>query len=100
MRHPSGALVSTKSYGMAVCLSAVFGVVGIHHFYLGRHLHGLFDMGLTALFIYFFAIDRPLLAMVFLGIDVVHTLLVTVQLLIGAYRDGEGGVVAYPGQFK
>lgn len=100
MRHPSGALISRKSYGAAVCLSAVFGVLGIHHFYLGRHLHGLFDLGLTASFIYFFAIDRAIIGLIFLVVDVLHTLIVTIQLLVGAYRDGEGGIVAYPGQFK
>ncbi len=100
MRHPSGALISRKSYGVAVCLSAIFGVLGIHHFYLRRHLHGLFDLGLTASFIYFFAIDRVIIGFIFLAVDVLHTLIVTFQLLVGAYRDGEGGIVAYPGQFK
>jgi len=39
--------VSPKSYGVAVCLSTIFGVLGIHHFYLGRYLHGLLDVTMT-----------------------------------------------------
>ena len=36
--------VSDRSYGVAVALCGIFGIVGIHHFYLGNHLHGLFDL--------------------------------------------------------
>ena len=42
---------STKSYGAAVSLCGVFGTVGIHHFYLGNWLHGLFDLGLFISFL-------------------------------------------------
>ena len=34
---------SDKSYTIAVCLSAIFGVVGIQHFYLGRIVEALID---------------------------------------------------------
>ena len=99
MRTPQPA-ISRKNYGTAVILSGLFGVLGVQHFYLGRHLHGLFDVGLTIAFIVFFYLDMMALGLVFLVVDVIHTLVVTFQLLVGAYRDGEGAVVAYPGQFK
>jgi TM2 domain-containing membrane protein YozV len=35
-----------KKYTTAVILSGVFGIVGIHHFYLGRWGMGLMDFGL------------------------------------------------------
>ena len=34
---------SEKSYVVAVCISAIFGVIGIHHFYLGRYIEGVID---------------------------------------------------------
>lgn len=34
---------SDKSYTIAVVLSAVFGVVGIQHFYLGRLVEAVID---------------------------------------------------------
>ena len=47
---------SRKSYVIAVCLAAIFGTVGIHHFYVGRWLHGLFDLSLLiAAGIFFFS---------------------------------------------
>lgn len=94
-------MVSRKSYGTAVCLSAVFGVLGIHHFYLGRHLHGIFDMSLTIGFIVFlYFLEQPVIGISLLVVDVIHTFVVTIQLLVGAYRDGEDAIVAYPGQFN
>ena len=100
MRQSIPVDISRKKYSVAVVLSGVFGVVGVHHFYLGRPLTGLFDVGLTIAFIYFFAIGQPLWGAGFLIADIAHSLVVTIQLLIGAYRDGDGAVVAYPGQFK
>jgi hypothetical protein len=32
--------------------------------------------------------------------DVIHTLVVTIMLLVGKTRDGSGRLVGYPGQFK
>ena len=34
---------SDKSYGAAVSLCMIFEMKGIHHFYLGNVLHGIFD---------------------------------------------------------
>ena len=89
---------SDRRYVVAVVLAAVFGVLGIHHFYLGRILHGLFDLGLSLTAIVLFVVGRPAPAMLLLGIDVVHTYAVTFQLLVGACRDGQGRLVTYPGQ--
>ena len=89
---------SEKSYAVAVIISAVFGVVGIQHFYLGTYIHGIADILLTAGFVYFFAIDEPVPAFLLFGIDMVHTWVVTFMLLVGAYRDGKGRLVCYPGQ--
>jgi TM2 domain-containing membrane protein YozV len=43
-----------KSYGIAVSLCGVFGVLGIHHFYLEDYLHGFADLGLFVLAMVFF----------------------------------------------
>ena len=41
-------------------------------------------------------LDLP--GIIVLCIDVVHTFLVTILLLVGAYKDGNGDLVTYPGQ--
>lgn len=99
--------ISDKSYGTSVALSAVFGIIGIHHFYLGNILHGLFDLGLFILSISLYAYSitnfEPsymIWAALFFLVDAIHTIFVTIKLLIGAERDGQGKLVAYPGQFK
>ncbi|WP_259780347.1 TM2 domain-containing protein [Aestuariispira ectoiniformans] len=97
--------VSEKSYGVAVCLSGIFGVLGIHHFYLGRYLHGLVDLGMTlvAFVLYIYGVGAGQGSFVLIGgiifaIDIIHTLWITILLLIGQYRDGNGLLVTYPGQ--
>jgi len=96
--HPGAVLPSEKRYSTAVILSAVFGFVGIQHFYLGRLAEGLLDLGLTAAWVYCFGTGRVLLGVLFLIADVVHALTVTIMLLTGNFRDGDGHVVCYPGQ--
>lgn len=44
---------SDKSYVTAAVLSGIFGVIGIHHFYVGRWGHGLFDLSMTVLVVRF-----------------------------------------------
>ena len=93
--------ISDKSYGTAVILAGIFGILGIHHFYLGRFLMGIFDLSLSiTFFVLLYIAHKPLLGFLFLGIDVIHTVIVTFQLLVGTYKDGEGKIIAYPGQFK
>lgn len=89
---------STRSYTTAVILSALFGYVGVQHFYLGRHWEGILDLGLTLGWIFSFAAGEPILGGLFLVADVAHALLVSILLLTGNFRDGEGCRVCYPGQ--
>jgi TM2 domain-containing membrane protein YozV len=89
---------SDKSYTIAVCLSAIFGVVGIQHFYLGRLVEATIDLGLFIATIYFFLTGQILLAFVTGAIDAIHTFIVTIMLLTGTFRDGRGRLVLYPGQ--
>lgn len=98
----NGAVVvkepSEKSYLVAVILSAIFGVMGIHHFYLGRYVEGIIDFTLFALTIYFFLVGNILWAAVFFAIDGLHTFIITIMLLTGSFKDGSGKYVCYPGQ--
>lgn len=89
---------SDKSYTVAVCLSAIFGIIGIQHFYLGRYLLGITDLSLSILTVISFATDHPLYGLLFFALDFIHTLIVTILLLTGAFKDGKGHVVCYPGQ--
>ena len=90
--------LSDKSYTIAVCLSGIFGVVGIQHFYLGRWVEGTIDLGLLIATYYFFLNGELLLAVLTGTIDGLHTLIVTIMLLTGSFRDGKGRLVPYPGQ--
>ncbi|MFC1883296.1 hypothetical protein ACFL2O_00865 [Thermodesulfobacteriota bacterium] len=89
---------SEESYAVAVCLSAIFGIIGIQHFYLGRHALGLADLALIVLTIYFLISGEFLFALLFFGLDFVHTLVTTSLLLTGSFKDGKGYVVCCPGQ--
>lgn len=93
--------VSPKSFGLAVTLCGVFGLAGIHHFYLGNILHGLFDLGLLIAAIYFFSSDDEMLVlfgMLLLLADIIHSVVVMIYLFIGKTVDGQGRLVMYPGQ--
>ena len=50
--------ISDKSYAVAVTLCGIFGVFGIHHFYLRNYLHGLFDLALFLAGTFFFVKHR------------------------------------------
>lgn len=89
---------SEKNYVVAVCLSGVFGVVGVHHFYLGRYLEGIFDFSMFCLTIYFYATGQIGWALLFFAVDFMHTLVVTIMLLTGSFKDGRGKIICYPGQ--
>jgi TM2 domain-containing membrane protein YozV len=89
---------SPKSYGTAVILSSVLGFAGVHHFYLGRWAEGVLDLGLTIGWIFCFFWGEPLLGVLFLVADFGHSFVVTIMLLTGNFRDGEGRRVPYPGQ--
>tara|TARA_Y200000002_G_C22122016_1_gene431157 strand:- start:135 stop:422 length:288 start_codon:yes stop_codon:yes gene_type:complete len=89
---------SPKKYATAVCLSGVFGLLGIHHFYLGRWIHGFIDFLMTIVGFILIAAGLDLPGITILCIDVIHTFVVTILLLVGAYKDGNGDLVTYPGQ--
>ena len=88
---------SRKSYVTAVCLAAIFGTVGIHHFYVGRWLHGLFDLSLLIAAGIFFFSSGWILAGLFFFVDVVHNTYFVYKLIIGEYRDGSGKLIRIPG---
>jgi TM2 domain-containing membrane protein YozV len=89
---------SPKSYAVAVSLSAIFGVVGIHHLYLGRYIEFIFDFSLLVLTLYFYFSGELIWALVFGAIDGLHTFIITIMLLTGSFKDGSGRVICYPGQ--
>lgn len=93
----SGAQKSRKSYAVSVALSGIFGILGIHHFYLGRIGHGLFDLSLSVIG-FALLIAGSSWGWLFLGVDFVHTIVVFFMLMVGTYRDGDGLLVTYPGQ--
>ncbi len=99
---------SEKSYGAAVALSGVFGTVGIHHFYLGNIAHGLFDLGLfivglTCIFAselglvsdFNLATNLALVGILLIAIDIIHSVIVMYQLIVGSARDGHGRLVTW-----
>jgi len=89
---------SEKNYVVAVCLSAIFGVLGVHHFYLGRYFEGIIDMGLAiTAFVLYLNGQIGWAVLVFL-IDTIHTFVITILLLTGSFKDGGGNIVCYPGQ--
>ena len=89
---------SDKSYVIAVCLSAIFGVIGIQHFYMGRYVEACIDLGLFIITVYCFVTGEVLLAVMFGLADGLHTVIVTFMLLTGSFRDGQGRLIFYPGQ--
>jgi len=89
---------SSKSYTVAVSLSAIFGVMGIHHFYLGRYFEGIVDLSLLFITLYFYVNGELLWALLFFAIDGIHTFIITIMLLTGSFKDGTGRYICYPGQ--
>ena len=86
---------SSKSYAVSVCIVGVVGTLGFHHFYLGRWIHGLFDLSLVIISAGFLFIFWPL-AIVTLMLDIIHTVYFMYKLIIGEYKDGAGRFVRIP----
>ena len=84
---------STKSYGVAVSLCGVFGIGGIHHFYIGNHLHGIFDISLLIFGLYFLISGPVGLGLFLLLIDVIHTFVVFYRLITEKQKDGSGKLI-------
>ena len=81
---------SPKSYGIAVSLCGVFGVLGIHHFYLEDYLHGFADLGLFVLAMVFFAQGNAGLGVLVLLLDALHSVVIFYYLIVEKWRDGQG----------
>ena len=85
---------SEKSYTVAVCLCGVFGIFGIHHFYVGRWWHGLLDLALSIGGIALL-ISANLFGIVLLVFDVIHTIYFMYKLIANEYRDGSGKLITH-----
>lgn len=90
--------VSRKSYTIAVCLSGIFGVLGIQHFYLERWVEAILDFSAFWVAVYLFFTGHILWGVLVALADALHTLIVTILLLTGSFNDGHGKRVCYPGQ--
>ena len=93
--------ISDRKFGTAVALCGVFGIVGIHHFYLGNILHGLIDLLMFVVGFGLVLTDDSALAgvgVLIILVDVAHTVWVMIRLFTGKTRDGRGRLVVYPGQ--
>jgi hypothetical protein len=91
---------SDKSFTTAVVLAAVFGLLGIHHFYVGRVGHGLFDIGMTILGVYLIwtganaeSDGRVVLGFMIIVLDYIHTVYFMYRLIVGTYKDGSGKLI-------
>ena len=89
---------SPRSYTTAVLLSSIVGFVGLQHFYLKRWFEGALDLGLSVGWIWAAVAGEWLWFSLFLVADGAHAFVVTIQLLTGNFRDGDGLRVCYPGQ--
>ncbi|MBL4836579.1 MAG: TM2 domain-containing protein [Kordiimonadaceae bacterium] len=103
--NPENSLgVSDKSYGLAVVLCGVFGVLGVHHFYLRNWFHGLIDLVLSVVGFYcvFFVVDPvfQIFGALLLILDVIHTVVIMYRLFVGKCYDGDGALVTFPGQVR
>ena len=93
---------SPKSYAVAVSLCMIFGILGLHHFYTGRYLLGLFDFGLfivstACLITGILTGNWSLVVAAAVGyiLDFAHSVYVTIRLLIGEETDGQGRLISY-----
>jgi TM2 domain-containing membrane protein YozV len=92
---------SPKSYGIAVSLCGIFGVVGIHHFYLGNFVHGLIDLGMFVGAVVCLSLSVPgqdnlwAIGAVLILADALHSAVVFFLLIVGRQRDGNGLLVTY-----
>lgn len=88
---------SSKSYAIAISLCGIFGMMGLHHFYIGKYLHGLFDLSLFIGWVSIFILSEMGSIesnLIFLGIslfiiDIIHTIFIFYKLIVGEQRDGK-----------
>ncbi len=88
--------ISDKSYTTTVILCGIFGMLGIHHFYINNYAHGIFDLSLFILgFSLFYSATFPIVGIVLIVIDFLHTCVVTYMLITEAQLDGDGKLITY-----
>lgn len=85
--------VSDKKYGTAVILCGVFGILGVHHFYMENFIHGIVDFGMFVGAILLFAFGFPLMGLALLAADSLHSVTVFYLLITEQARDGQGNVL-------
>lgn len=97
-----GAEKSPKSYGVAVALCGIFGMMGLHHFYIGQWVHGLIDLAMffawIALWMMFGITGQAgygIWAAIVFCLDALHTVYVFYVLIIGQQKDGRGRLVTF-----
>jgi TM2 domain-containing membrane protein YozV len=100
MSHLTPGMQSKKNYGVAVVFASVFGILGIHYFYIGRTVIGLIDLALSIAAFVCFIQGMILLAIVLFFVDLLHSIYATYRLFTGQEHDGEGKLIIYPGQLK
>lgn len=84
---------SDKSYGTAIILCGIFGILGVHHFYLENFIHGIIDFGMFVGAILLFVLGFPLLGLALLAADAIHSVTVFYLLITEQARDGQGNVL-------
>ena len=90
--------MSTRSYGSSIAWCGVFGMLGIHHFYLGNWLHGIFDLSLFILGVGLYSsFGQPLEAVgaLLLVIDFFHSAYVFYKLIAEKQKDGDGKLIVF-----
>ncbi len=100
MINSTPGMQSKKKYALAVVFAAVFGVLGIHYFYIGRTIIGFIDLSISILAFICLAQGRFFWGVMLFFIDVLHSIYATYKLLTGQEHDGEGKLITYPGQIK
>ena len=81
--------ISDKGFVPMILLSFFLGAIGVHRFYAGKIGTGILQLLTLGGLGIWTMIDFP---------DCIHALIVTIALLTGSFRDGDGKVVTYPGQ--
>lgn len=83
---------SEKSYTVSVALCGVFGLIGIHHFYLGNLLHGIFDLSLL-IFGSWLIINENGFGYLLILIDIIHSIIIFYKLITEQQKDSKGLLV-------
>ncbi len=90
--------ISDKSYVTTVILCGIFGMLGIHHFYINNWIHGLFDLSIFVLGVSFLYSSNTAVwsvGLLLLIIDFLHTCFVTYMLIAELQLDGNGKLIVY-----